>query len=135
MVYSQDILVDSHGHWLISEDILRKVKEELKERQQIDNINIFLNYIRIVQADDVVHIMKILPDCPNDGRISHYCFPHPEKNLHWHYQIISTRMKSSGIQRTVFSNEKPTWSFHSFLEDGAQLFLMKIGESKETKIY
>ena len=130
MLDDREILVDKYGDRLVSEVTKNIVKGELKVRQMISDNYVFMNCVRIVQQDDVEHILKLLPACPNVESMSHYCFSHPSLDIHWHYEIISSNMKSVGLRRWLSYNDDPTWYHFKNIEDGAQLFLMKMGDTR-----
>ena len=133
--------MDKNGDRIVSENILQTLKFEPRERQKIGNNYFIMNWVRIVQKDNVEHILKRLPRCPKKGVISDFCFSHPKENIHWHYEIISTKLDSSGMRRVAVDDcQSPTWkcqspatwNYYLTIEDGAQLFLLKVAMGDRT---
>ena len=129
----KEIQVDENDDRLVvNETIISELKSDIRRlRQQVVlNYYICMNWIRIVQEDNVEHFLKIIPHCPADESVlSDFCFVHPTLDRHWHYEIKITKIQPSGVHRVVEKNESPTWKSFSYIEDGAQLFLLKLADS------
>ena len=123
LLVHEDILVDKNGDRLVSYHIIQDLKREPVCRQQIEGNYVLMNRLRIVQSDNVTHLLKRIPGCPHEGGYLDFCFSH--QNQHWHYQIISSNIQKWGKEAVVTDCQSPTWHYHSSTA-GADIFLYKV---------
>ena len=114
---------------LLAENIVIDLKKELKARNRVNEVDYWMNYVRIVQKDNVELIFKLVP-CPPRGKICDFYFEHPTHGEHWHYEIFSKTLEDVGHPVMTQGGDCAVWQFFFNLEDGARLFFIKYGEMK-----
>ena len=107
------------------------LKTETKAHNRVNDVVYWMNFIRIVQKDDVELIFKLVP-CPQKGEIHDFYFEHPTHGVHWHYQLYSMTLESLGRRVYPEGDDCAAWHFFSTLEDGALLFFIKYGEHNKS---
>lgn len=118
---------------------------------EIDKVVYCLNYIRILQSNNVEIILKQTP-CPPKGEMSDFRFDYPSavaptastEKLHWHFKRVLIKVLGSRQGSLAGHHQDPSagggrgkkrkygdecnpqtiWQPYSILENGAQLFFL-----------
>ena len=114
---------------VLCENLVNILKYELKAYNRVNNEDYWMNFIRIVQNDNVELIFKLVP-CPPKGKVCDFYFEHPTYDVHWHYMIYSKTMANLSSPVGKRGNNCIVWQFYSGLEENARLFFIKYGASK-----
>ena len=109
---------------VFAQNMVNELKCELKAHNRVNNVDYWMNFIRIVQIDNVELIFKLVP-CPPKGQVLDFYFEHPIHCVHWHYKIFSKNIVTLSRRMVTKGRDYVLWDRYATLEDDASLFLLR----------